>query len=114
MNLDCTVKAVLFLSLTMKLPPTHAHNTKSGTSAVQVNIDSDTYNYFNRMVLPHGWRQSIMGEFFVKFKAACELEGIASVWDETNEHRVATVLSKLCFSSDEKPKAVKKKATPKS
>ena len=92
----------------MKLPQSHAHHSKSDTSAVQVNIDSVTYNYFNRMVLPHGWRQSIMGEFFVKFKAACEAEGIASVWDETNEHRVATVLSRLCFSSDEKSKPVKK------
>lgn len=66
---------------------------------VSGRVSEDCFNYFFRNVLPgeRGPRQAMIAKFFQAFHEACVLNGIAPVWDETNEDRVNEVLQRINF-----------------
>lgn len=66
---------------------------------VQGRIDKKVFDYFFRRCLTgdRGPRQAFITFFYQKFYEACVLDGIAPVWDETNEQRINAVLQRLNF-----------------
>jgi hypothetical protein len=75
------------------------HRGIADRKLVQGDIDPKIFNYFFRHCLTgdRGPRQAMICTFFQRFYEACVLEGIAPVWDETNEQRINDVLMRLNF-----------------
>lgn len=83
------------------------HADVENKALVQARIDSKVFDYFFRRCLTgdRGPRQAFITFFYQRFYEACVLEGIAPVWDETNEQRINAVLQRLNFlPSGGKPK----------
>jgi hypothetical protein len=93
------------------IPDVHAD--APAKSLVQARIDAKVFDYFFRHCLTgdRGPRQSFITFFYQRFYEACVLNGIAPVWDETNEARMWEILQKLNFTvptaPTKRPKKVK-------
>lgn len=77
----------------------NVHADAQDTHFVQARIDSKVFEYFFRRCLTgdRGPRQAFITFFYQKFYEACVLDGIAPIWDESNEQRINAVLQRLNF-----------------
>lgn len=71
-----------------------------GTCRINADLDRACYDYFFRGIFAGevGPKQAMVCTFFAAIHQACLTEGISPVWDQENEQRVATVLSRINFA----------------
>lgn len=72
---------------------------------IQANIPDTVFNFFNRMVLDHGWRQQVVNAFMLKFYDAAKAAGAQPVFDPENDIILTKLLEDLNFNPAPKKKS---------
>ena len=77
----------------------HKDDINGNETLIQARLGRKVYTYFFRHVLvgSRGQRQALINSFFQALYDECQREKIPARFDELNEHRIATILSRINF-----------------